>query len=356
MKNTRNIYKMTRTETTDVVIGRNLLYSIGVFLKRYKHTRYILLSDETTKKLYAKNVIASLERLGVPVHVFVLAEGEHNKNMENIVKILHFMLKNNFDKKSAVVALGGGVIGDVATTIAALYHRGIDCVQVPSTLLAQIDSAYGGKGAVNIHEYKNMIGVIHHPVAVIVDMNLLKSLPREQILSGLGEVLKYAIILDKKLFKKLEGLKKIDGELESIVRSCVGLKMKAIIQDPQDVKNARVALNFGHSLGHAVEITSHLTHGEAVAIGMTFAIKISRKINIISEGQATRALRLIKKFGLPQTVSGINIKKVRKIMKKDKKNIGGRTRLVLLKEIGVVSVQENIRDGIINKVLKEIIT
>ena len=355
MTNTRKTYKITHAETTDVIIGNNLLDKLNTLVKQYKHTGYILLCGKTTQKLYADKIITSLKSLNVPAHIFVFPKGESNKNMESIVKVLNFMLKNNLDKKSAMVALGGGVIGDVATVIAGLYYRGIDCIQIPSTLLAQVDSAHGGKGGANVNEYKNMIGLTRQPIAVIVDTDLLHSLSKEQIRSGFGEILKYAIAHDKKLFEKLEGLAKIDAELESVIRSCIDLKMKAVIEDPLDIVNVRIALNFGHSLGHAVEITSHLTHGEAVAVGMTFAIKVSREVNLISDNQAIRALSLIKKFDLPQTVNSIDIKKVREIMKKDKKNIGGKTRLVLLKEIGRALVQESISEEVVDKVLKEVI-
>ncbi len=355
MTNIRKTYKIAHAETTDVIIGSNLLDKLDTLVKQYKHTGYILLSGETTKKLYADKIITSLKRLNVSVHTFVLPKGESNKNMESIVKVLNFMLKNNLDKRGAMIAMGGGVTGDVATVIAGLYYRGIDCIQIPSTLLAQVDSAHGGKGGANINEYKNMIGLTRQPTAVIVDTNLLRSLSREQIRSGLGEILKYAIAHDKTLFEKLERLEKIEDELGSIIYSCIDLKMKAVIQDPLDIGNVRIALNFGHSLGHAVEITSHLTHGKAVAVGMTFAIKVSSELGLISEDQAIRALTLIKKFDLPQIANNINIERVREIMKKDKKNIGGKTKLVLLEDIGKTSIQENISEEIINKVLKEVI-
>ncbi len=347
-------YEMPRSETTRLVFGDHLLRDIHSLLREYAHTGYVLLCDETTKKLYADEAAASLRKLGAPIHLLALPKGEREKSMKNVMLVLDFMLKRDLDKKGAVVALGGGVVGDIATAVAGLYRRGIECVQIPSTLLAQVDSAYGGKGGVNVRQYKNMVGLIHHPILAVIDTSLLSSLPQKQIRSGLGEILKYAIALDKPLFETLERTDNVLEEMNSIVRSCAEIKMGAVTRDPLDTENTRVALNFGHTLGHAVEIMSRLTHGEAVALGMAFAISVSRRAQILSDDDADRALRLIRKFGLPLSVRGVDPKKVREIMEKDKKNIGGKARLVLLGGIGLPLVKNDVEERTIGEALQEI--
>ncbi len=350
----RNSYNIGVHEKTDVLVGSNLLETFDQILRPYAHTGYLLLCDETTQKLYANQVTAALSRLGVPVVLFSLPVGEVSKVMESVTKILDTMLVQNLDRKSAVIALGGGVIGDLATMVSGLYLRGVDCIGVPSTLLAQVDSAFGGKGGVNQDVYKNMIGLTRQPKLVVVDTSLLQSLPDTQIRSGYGEIVKYAVSQDVSLFEKLEKLENNKTDLESTIQTCIDLKMKTVSEDPLDERGARMVLNFGHTLAHAVELTSNLTHGEAVGIGMVFALKVSLALQIVSEEIVNRAYTLIQKYELPTTVGG-NREEIKKIMKKDKKNQNATTRLVLLADIGKTVIKTDISDTVIDQVLAEVI-
>lgn len=348
-------YTIGRTETTDIIIGQHLLQDVNSIVSLYKHTSYMLICDKRTELLFAKEVLTLLKILNVPLHIHVLNEGEKTKSFSSLSSILKAMMDVNIDRKGAIIALGGGVVGDIATLAAALYKRGIDCIQIPTTLLAQVDSSLGGKGAVNLGMHKNSVGIIAQPKLVIIDTNLLKTLPLEQIKSGMGEVVKYAIAMDKTLFNQLEK-KSISSKMyPQIVKRCVELKMKRVVQDPLDTKGVRVDINFGHTLGHAIELLGRISHGEAISIGMVFAIRLSVELALLDKKTAHRAINLINKFSLPTTIQGIKIDKVMQLMQQDKKAIKGEPQFVLLKDIGKTVINYTAEKAIIKKLLEEIV-
>lgn len=346
-------YKIRNVEPSTIVVGENILDDLASLLSPFKHTGFFVLCDEHTKKIYEERVKKSMSVLG-PVHLEILKAGEGEKQIETFLRAATSMLDGKIDRKGAVIALGGGVIGDIATLLAALYHRGIDCIQVPTTLLAQVDASIGGKGAVNLGAVKNVLGIIRQPRLVVVDTSLLSSLPEEQIRSGMGEVLKYAIAFAGELFEKLERAKTLSPFLLSeIVHRSIVLKMAVVKNDPLEKFGNRMELNFGHTMGHAVELLNGMAHGEAVAVGMAFAIRLSVLVGNLPKQDAHRALQLIKKYQLPTTVSGMKEKEVIDWMQKDKKRIGGKLRFVLLRKIGEAYVHGDVSEIAVKNALKE---
>jgi 3-dehydroquinate synthase len=264
------------------------------------------------------------------------------------------MYNFHLDRKSAVIALGGGVVGDITTLAAALYYRGIDCIQIPTTLLSQVDSSLGGKGAVDLDTHKNTIGIIKQPRMVIVDTDTITSLPQHQIKSGMGEVIKYAIAMDRELFSLLEKQQSTDN-LEEVITRCITLKMDIVKKDPQDLTTQRSVVNFGHTLGQAIELQTNLTHGEAIAIGMAFVIKLSQKLHMLSATDAQKSLALLKQYDLPIQINDVSLQKTLEQMKKDKKSHAGQIRFVLLEGIGKPKANCVVDDSILQDVLSEVL-
>lgn len=296
----------------------------------------LIISDKVNKlywkKLNFKNCVK-----------YVLKDGENQKNFNNYKKILDFALKNKLERKDAVVAVGGGVVGDIAGFVAATYLRGIDLIQIPTTLLSCVDSSVGGKVAINTDYGKNMVGAFYQPKAVFCNLNFLKTLDDRQFKTGLGEVIKYAFI-EKSckaeeeynffdyLFQNADKISaKNDEALAKIVEISLELKKAVVIQDEKESGLRRI-LNFGHTYGHAVEkITNYnkYTHGEAVAIGMLFSIELAYKKDLISQEYRDEALMLIEKFSLVRRVPNLNINKMIKIMLSDKKVESGKINFIL---------------------------
>lgn len=352
MSSTSHTYHITHSETTEIIVGENLLENLNDIIKAQEYTGYMVLFDAKTETLFGQSVRQALSKLHGTVHSVILPSGESAKTFGELEKILSAASIAKLDKKSAIIAIGGGAITDLATVAAGLYFRGIDTIFIPTTLLSQVDAAIGGKGAVNLGTHKNSIGVVKQPRFVIVDTNTLSSLPKEEIHSGMGEITKYAIALDRELFDLLEKGSS-DTINPEIISRCIQIKMRHVEEDPTDTAGKRAHLNFGHTLGHAIEKEGSLTHGEAVAIGMVFAIKLSSKLGKIGEEEKEKALGLIKKFHLPTSIKGLNREKVIDLMMRDKKAIGGKLKFVLLEEIGQATVEEIADDGLmlLNEVL-----
>ena len=347
-------YSIENKEQTDIVIGKNLLSQTYSLLQPYAYTKIAILVDEVTKKLFLPLVVSSLDQKDIPYEIITIPAGEKSKSFATLESIVSHMYDRHLDRKSALIALGGGVVGDIATLAAALYYRGIDCIQIPTTLLSQVDSALGGKGAVDLGMHKNTIGIIRQPRLVIVDTQTLNSLPINQFRSGMGEVIKYAIAMDKDLFTFLE--KGIDPKnLDKVVEKCVALKMAIVEKDPQDKTTQRAVVNFGHTLGQAIELQTNLLHGEAIAIGMVFAIKLSQKINMLSEMDAEKSLALLKQYELPTSITGVTIEKTIQQMKKDKKSSGGQIKFILLKGLGKPKANCTVEESVIKEILSEIL-
>jgi 3-dehydroquinate synthase len=307
-----------------------------------------LITNPTVKELYGKTIIDSLKAAGFLVMSVDVPDGEQYKNLDWANSIYTSLLINSFDRKSGLVALGGGVIGDLTGFVAATFMRGIPFIQVPTTLLAMVDSSVGGKTGVNHPMGKNMIGAFYQPKKVLMDLTVLKSLPREEFLSGMAEVIKYGVIRDAEFFEYLdknrERILKLDTEaLTHIIRRSCEIKADVVSRDERE-GGIRAILNFGHTVGHAIETAENyrMRHGEAVAIGMVYASRLAHKTGHCDASLPQRVENLIAAYGLPVNLSALSsrpgVRSLMDTMQIDKKAEAGRITFVFPKRIGDVVV------------------
>lgn len=316
-------------------------------LEQVSGKKVLLVISKKVNKLYGDKILPHYNN----IYKYVLPDGEKHKNFKNYQRILNFALKNGFTRKDCVLAIGGGVVGDLAGFVAATYMRGIDLIQVPTTLLACVDSSVGGKTAIDTDFGKNLVGAFYQPKAVIIDVNFLKTLDEKQFKTGLGEVVKYAFIEKSCQRVEYENLINFLSEnfanlrdpkvLKKIIEICVALKISVVEKDEKESDLRRI-LNFGHTLGHAIEkYTGYkkYTHGEAIVQGMIFAFEQAYKIGLIDENYKFAALDLISKFNF-RTVKMPNMKKLATLMRLDKKATSDKIVFVLPKDYGQVQISE----------------
>jgi 3-dehydroquinate synthase len=319
----------------------------------------ILITDRKVERLYGRYMIRVLEATKKKVSLFALPASDRAKSPNTVARAYRYLLENNVDRNALICTLGGGVAGDVGGYIAATYLRGIDYAQLPTTLLAAVDSSIGGKTGINFGGKKNILGSFYQPVAIICDVALLKSLPPAEMRNGLSEVIKYALAMDEELCRSLEQKKPTDltnGELKSIVMRCSYLKAKVVEVDETERTGERAILNFGHTVGHALETVTKfrgLGHGEAVAIGMMAAARISEEIGMLQRIEVHRIEDLLLKFGLPVNYRGVNPDELLGAVRFDKKTAFGQTGWVLLRGVGKGVVNQPVAEDIIRKVLEE---
>ncbi|WP_297801309.1 3-dehydroquinate synthase [uncultured Brevundimonas sp.] len=330
----------------EVKVGRGLLSGLGAEARAFAPTKMVVVTDSNVAELHAVTAMASLAEAGIPAELIVVPAGEASKSFEQLERVLDSAIAAGLDRKSMVVALGGGVIGDLAGLAAALYMRGIDFIQVPTTLLAQVDSSVGGKTAIDSPRGKNLIGAFHQPRLVLADIDLLGTLPARQIRSGWAEIVKHGLICDRAYFDWLsgEGAAGAKGDVEAlkaaVVRS-VEIKAQVVGEDEKEA-GRRALLNLGHTFGHALEVEvgfdDTLTHGEAVAVGCAMAFRYSARHGLCSAQDAERAEQGIRAAGLPTRIADIahtfNAEALLQRMLGDKKAEGGRLTLILAKGIG----------------------
>lgn len=344
-----------------IYIGTDLLKRIGTFFRRHEVSKKIVvITDTTVARLYLRLVTSGLQRSGFIVYPVVIPSGESQKNLQRAERIFTQLLKWNIDRSGTIVALGGGVIGDLAGFVAATYQRGIAFVQIPTTLLAQVDSSVGGKVGVNHALAKNMIGAFYQPKFVLADTSVLKTLPRREIVCGLGEVIKYGIILGSKFFSFTEkSMKKAlhaDADiLQTMVKQSCQLKAFVVSRDERE-SGLRAILNFGHTVGHALERAgrySSLKHGEAILYGMVAETFIAHSRSMISAAAKERIERCIAGIHLPKlSSSNFSFALLVKTMMMDKKSKDGKIRMVLPYEIGKVSLPLPVHTDAIRAALK----
>ena len=308
-------------------------------------TTVFIITDENVAPLYLERVEASFTGAGLSAAAAVMGAGETEKNLSRVEWLYHRMLKAGLDRKSIVVALGGGVVGDIAGFAAATYMRGIAFMQVPTTIVAQVDSSVGGKTGVDLAEGKNLIGAFHQPVAVVVDPETLATLPRREVAAGLGEVVKHGVILDAAYFTKLEklgeGLLEMDAATAvEVVGRSVEIKADVVSRDERE-GGLRAILNFGHTVAHALEAVtgySRFLHGEAVAVGMVAACRIGEELGMCGGDLAERTATLCARLGLPVTGEGFSAADIMAAFARDKKSVAGAPRFVLPERIGTVRI------------------
>lgn len=346
-----------------VLIGAGILDNLGLYLKQLDiGTDAYIITNSYLKSLFGENLNKTLFKSGLTCYYKLVSDSEKSKAFSVAGRILSDLSAYGRNKKLFILALGGGVIGDLAGFTASIYHRGIPYIQIPTSLLAQVDSSIGGKTAVDLSCGKNLVGTFYQPKLVISDTSLLRFLPSRQLKSALAEVIKYAVIGDRELFVYLEDnlsgiLAKDKTCLEYIVARCAGIKAGIVSRDEKEKEGIRVILNFGHTLGHAIEAAGKFkayNHGEAVGLGMLAACGISRRMNLLKERHCQRIEDLIKRAGLPTRIKGLEIKKIIGAHYLDKKFKGAVNKFVLLERIGKCIVKENIPLEIIKKALTRI--
>ena len=345
-----------RGSSSDIVVGLGSYASIQDHLDKAGLTGSLLIVSQS--RILDAIGIAGLR--DAPVEI--IPDGERAKSVRTVSRLIDRMVARRLTRESIVVAVGGGVVGDVAGFAASIYLRGIRVVQVPTTLLAQVDSAVGGKTGVNHSAGKNLIGTFHQPRLVIADPLLLESLPQREYSSGLYEALKYGIIRDRKLFDEFERDRKaiLDVQpeaLENLVTRCLRSKVAVVAADERE-GNIRRILNFGHTLGHAIETAAgyrRIRHGEAVGYGMIGATRIARKLGRISGRQADRIEAAVVSLGTLPRLGKINASAITEAMQHDKKIRAGNVHFVLPRRIGKVEINPNVPRPIVEEVLEEIL-
>ena len=352
----------------NTIIGRNILNKIGDVIKSLNIGRDIfIITDHKVGKLYGQKLIRSLQSAGFSdIGQFRLADGEPSKKMDTYRRILEKVhdFDKYQDKKIIIVTLGGGVIGDLGGFVAQTYRRGVNYIQIPTTLLGQVDCGLGGKVGINLKEAKNLVGGFWQPKLVYMDLAVLKTLDARELKSGLAEVIKYGVIKDSNLFKYVE--EHLDQILhynfvclKHIILTCVKIKAKITERDERDERDIRIILNFGHTIGHAIEAASDYKvykHGEAISVGMLCAGEIACRLGLLNDNDFSRLDNLIKRAGLPTKIKKCSLENIMKSMRHDKKFIDGVNRFILPISIGKVKIVKGIDENLIKDVIRKRVT
>ena len=335
--------------------------SRALFEEGLSGRRICLVCDSNTFSFYAEEVKKELEKASEEVCVFSFPAGEENKNLHTVSKLYTFLIEREFDRKCVLAALGGGVTGDLTGFAAATYLRGIDFIQIPTTLLAQVDSSVGGKTGVDMAQYKNMVGAFCQPRLVYMNLNTLKTLPEREFICGMGEVLKTGLICDGEFFRLVcreqEKIRNLDSEiLASVVRRCCEIKAGVVERDPKE-QGERALLNLGHSIGHAVEKLKNFTlgHGQCVGIGLHAAAFLSKERGLLTEEEYKEILLGLKDYKLPLKAEGLQAEKVLAATKKDKKMEQGQIKFILMNGIGKSFIDKTVTDEELLQAIKEIL-
>ncbi|HPD56651.1 MAG TPA: 3-dehydroquinate synthase [Smithellaceae bacterium] len=345
----------------EIRIGRGILDRIALLIaKNHKAGRYVIITDDNVARLHGGNFLALLKNIGLAADLVDFPAGEGSKNIGTIIDLADKLLKLGADRSTCLIALGGGVAGDMAGFIASVYMRGVPYLQIPTTLVAQVDSAIGGKTAIDLTAGKNLLGTFYQPAAVFADLNFLDTLPAKEFENGLAEIIKYAIIDDEKMFVLLEENIEAVRQKEStllikIIENCCRIK-KSIVEIDEREQGLRRILNYGHTLGHALEAVSayKLTHGAGVALGMIAAARISFKMKYLHEGEAKRIEELIRLANLPTKIpASLPTEEIITRLQMDKKKRGDTIHFVLLKKIGMPFINGGVEKKLIGEVVEE---
>jgi 3-dehydroquinate synthase len=331
----------------DIEIGSGNLSGVGQFVDTERDDAHaVIVTDANVDELYAEPVAAALSDLGCEIDLLIVDAGEASKSIDTAIELWERMLDEGTDRHSTVVAVGGGVVGDLAGFVAATFARGIAFVQVPTTLLAQVDSSVGGKVGINLPSAKNMIGAFWQPRGVVIDVNVLATLPDREFRAGMAEVVKYGVIQDAEFFAYLETnvakIKNRDADaLTYIVERCCRLKADVVEQDEREETGVRAILNYGHTFCHALEAATgygQLLHGEGVAIGMLCASRLAERMGRVDAHFTKRQYSLLQALGLPTAVPEVSHEDLVELMYHDKKVERGKLRFVLPSRMGHVEV------------------
>ncbi len=320
----------------DILIEHGILQQAGAYIRPLtKAMRAVVVSDTNVAPIYADSVMQSLKENGFEVSLFTFEAGESSKRLATIEKMYQHFFEHNITRSDIAVALGGGVTGDMTGFAAASYLRGIDFVQIPTSLLAQVDSSVGGKTGVDLAAGKNLVGAFWQPILVLIDPETLHTLPQKFYTDGLGEVVKYGCIRSRHLFERLEQ-ENAEDFIDDVIYECVCIKRDVVQNDERDT-GERAILNFGHTFGHALEKLNHyahLTHGEAVSAGAAIITRISEQRGLTEKGTSERLEKLLTKYHLPVASNGYSLKEIVQATRGDKKSTGKSIRFIFLQSIG----------------------
>ncbi len=325
-----------------VLIEKGLLKSVPDHLKTmFPKSRFALVTDDNVGRLYGQRFSAALEAAGLRHDVFTVAPGESSKSTDALARLLSQLAQRGYNRADVIVALGGGVVGDLAGFVAAVFLRGLRVVQIPTTLLAQIDSSVGGKTGINLPEGKNLVGAFHQPSAVFVDSSMLQTLSDTDFSDGMAELIKYGLIRDADMFHELEKSGPVSADSDILpqwITRCLSIKRDVVAADEKDT-GERMLLNFGHTIGHGIERLcarkkQPMTHGRAVAIGMAAITAASERMSLTRAGTTQRIVSVLQKYGLPYDISVFDKDEILKGILVDKKNVADSLSLVLISEPG----------------------
>jgi|TARA_B110001454_G_scaffold178624_1_gene171519 3-dehydroquinate synthase len=341
-----------------IYINPGLIKNLQDYLSDYNHgQKWIIISQHNLMELFGYQIEKNLNNSGFDCQHITLPKGEAAKSLNEYSRAISQMIEFQCDRKSFIISLGGGVIGDVAGFISSTFMRGIEYVQVPTTLLAMVDSSIGGKTGINIPEGKNLIGSIYQPKAVFIDQNILNTLPQEEVIAGLGEIIKYGAISDVKFFEDVSvWLSDIDNfPFEKAIENCCNIKASVVSEDEHE-HGLRKILNFGHTIAHALESNygfQRIKHGEAVSLGMLCAGYISLKLNKLDKNEYDKLKSTIRKLPLPE-LKGLNRDQIMNFIKRDKKYEKGILNFIILNEIGSAQATKNVPAELLLESLLEI--
>ncbi len=344
------------TDSYDIVIGPGCLDRLGAMMRSFDLTeRALVVTQPGIAKHYGERTADSLRSAGYEPDLVEVPDGEEQKSLAWTGRLYDAMLAHRMDRRSPVIALGGGVVGDLAGFAAATFLRGVPFIQVPTSLLAQVDASVGGKVAVDHRRGKNLIGAFYQPLLVLASLDTLASLPDRELRAGMAEVIKYGVIADDGLFTYIEG--RLDGILERdgaalahlVARSCE-IKAEVVAGDERE-QGRRAILNFGHTMGHAIETQTGMLHGEAISIGMVYAARVAERMDLLDGDSVRRLIDLLRRAGLPRRCEELDVQATIETMKFDKKSVGGRLRFILPTRIGEVVIRDDVPDEYIRSVL-----
>lgn len=341
-----------------IFIGKNIIFQILLRQINQKYSKILVISDKNVAGLYGSKLNLILKKTLKPVYSINVASGENSKSYMQVVRIHKFLLKNNFNRDSLIIAFGGGVVGDLAGFVASTYMRGVDFCQVPTTLLAMVDSSVGGKTGINLSGSKNIIGSFYQPVFVIADTSFLKTLDEDEWICGLGEILKYSIIATTGYFNYIKrNLKKILERENKIVERIVfeSVKIKAaVVKLDEKEAGLRKILNLGHTFGHAIEsiLKYKIKHGTAVIAGLLLIADLSKRVGMLQEKDFIQINSLLQGFAFNHSLNKLSTDRMLKLMLKDKKSRNDKIKFVLIKEIGYLVIDAEVNENLIIETLQ----
>ena len=347
-----------------VVAGWGILSNIGERLAEVgvKNAAYII-TDENVMNPYGRNVQRALQKNGTAAHCFVIPAGETSKSFELAQAIYNWLVELRAERGQAVISVGGGVVGDLGGFVAATFLRGVPFVQVPTSMAAMVDASIGGKGAVNLPQAKNLVGAFYQPKGVFADVEALSTLGKRELAEGWAEAIKHGFILDSSLVdvfeEHAEALMAVEPEISTeVIRRSMAIKADVVSQDERETLGIRILLNYGHTIGHALESSTEydrFLHGEGVAVGMMAVARMAQKMGMLSSDVVARQQRLLERFNLPITASGVEAKDVLQAMSLDKKNQGGGNRWVMLEATGSAVVRSDVPRELVERTVRDLV-